>query len=161
VIDAQPKPGYKPKAKRADLLTKIRGKIWVDQMDYQWVKAEVEVIDAISVGLACSHRAGRHGVRFEQTRVNDEVWLPLRCECRGQRATGVLKEAARELDITYRNYRKFQTDSRSWKWSDYGCGELTCVSFQRLRGGTKKMDTAQSDASIMDHERVNHRRQSL
>src|SRR5690349_7174784 len=38
VIGAQPKPGYKPKMKRAEILTHLRGKIWVDQADYQWVK---------------------------------------------------------------------------------------------------------------------------
>jgi len=112
VIDAQPKPGYKPKAKRADLLTKIRGKIWVDQMDYQWVKAEVEIIDAISVGLGLLRIAPGGTVRFEQTRVNDEVWLPLRVNVAANARLAYLKKLRAELDITYRNYRKFQTDSR-------------------------------------------------
>ena len=42
IIGAQPKSGYKPKIKRAEILTHLRGKIWVDQADYQWVKAEVD-----------------------------------------------------------------------------------------------------------------------
>ncbi len=50
-IQAEPKPGFKPKEGRADLLKKVRGTIWVDQAGYQWVRAEIDVIDTISWGL--------------------------------------------------------------------------------------------------------------
>jgi hypothetical protein len=112
VIDAQPKVGYRPKAKRADLLTKIRGTIWVDQQDYQWVKADVEVIDAISVGLGLLRIAPGGSLGFEQVRVNDEVWLPSRVKVVADARLVYLKKLRAELDVTYRDYKKFQTDSR-------------------------------------------------
>src|SRR5580693_6155167 len=52
IIDADPKPGFRPASAQAKMLSKVRGKIWVDQSEYQWVKAEAEVLDTISIGLA-------------------------------------------------------------------------------------------------------------
>jgi hypothetical protein len=112
IISAQPKPGYKPKLKRAELLTKLRGKIWVDQTDYQWVKAEVEVIDTISFGFGLLRLESGSVLSFEQVRVNDEVWLPVRIAIRADARVAYLRKLREELDITYRDYKKFQADSR-------------------------------------------------
>ena len=40
VIDAQPRPDYRPKDSKAKGLMKVRAKVWVDKADYQWVKAK-------------------------------------------------------------------------------------------------------------------------
>ena len=112
VIGAQPKPGYKPKIKRAEILTKLRGKIWVDQVDYQWVKAEVEVINPISFGWGLVRLDVGSILNFEQVRVNDEVWLPAHITVRAGARLGYLRKLREELDITYRNYQKFQVDSK-------------------------------------------------
>jgi len=112
VIGAQPKPGYKPKIKRAEILTHLRGKIWVDQADYQWVKTEAEVIDPISFGLGLVKLDSGAVLNFEQVRVNDEVWLPSLISVRADARLVYLKKLREELDITYRDYKKFQADSR-------------------------------------------------
>ena len=112
VIGAQPKPGYKPKMKRAEILTHLRGKIWVDQADYQWVKTEAEVIDPISFGLGLVKLDSGAVLNFEQVRVNDEVWLPSLVNVRADARLVYLKKLREELDITYRDYKKFQADSR-------------------------------------------------
>jgi hypothetical protein len=112
VIGAQPRPGYKPKLKRAEILAHLRGKIWVDQTDYQWVKAEVEVIDPISFGLGLVKLAAGAALSFEQVRVNEEVWLPSRISVRADARLAYLRKLRAELDITYRDYQKFQADSR-------------------------------------------------
>src|ERR1700722_17533113 len=35
VISADPKPGYQPKDRAAKLIAKMRGKVWIDQSEYQ------------------------------------------------------------------------------------------------------------------------------
>jgi len=110
VIGAQPKRGYKPKLKRAELLTKLRGKIWVDQADYQWVKAEVEVIDPISFGLGLLRRQPDFFVHADLLEL--EVWLPSHIGIRADARVAYLRKLREELDITYRDYKKFQADSR-------------------------------------------------
>jgi len=112
VIGAQPKPGYKPKMKRAEILTHLRGKIWVDQADYQWVKAEAEVVDPISFGLGLVKLDSGAVLNFEQVRVNEEVWLPSLISVRADARLVYVKKLREELDITYRDYKKFQADSR-------------------------------------------------
>jgi len=112
IIAAEPKPGYKPKIKRAEILTHLRGKIWVDQADYQWVKAEVEVIDPISFGLGLIRLAAGAILNFDQVRVNDEVWLPAHITVRADARLVYLRKLREELDVTYRDYQKFQVDSK-------------------------------------------------
>ncbi len=112
IIGAQPKPGYKPKIKRAEMLAHLRGKIWVDQADYQWVKAEVTVIDPISFGLGLVKLESGAVLNFDQVRVNEEVWLPAHISVRADARLVYLRKLREELDITYRDYKKFQADSR-------------------------------------------------
>lgn len=111
IITAEPKHGYKPKLKRAEILSHLRGKIWVDQSDYQWVKAEVEVIDPISFGLGLVRLAAGAVLNFDQVRVNDEVWLPAHITVRADARLAYLRKLREELDVTYRDYQKFQADS--------------------------------------------------
>ncbi len=112
VIDATPKPGFHPKESRAKLLSKIHGKIWIDKAEYQWVKAEGEVIDTLSFGFGMFRIAPGGSIHFEQARVNQEVWLPSRVTIRGDARVALLKKLHGEVDITYRDYKKFQTESR-------------------------------------------------
>ena len=112
IIRAQPKAGYKPKLKRAEILSHLRGRIWVDQADYQWVKAEVEVVDPISFGLGLVKLAPGAVLDFDQVRVNEEVWLPAHIGVRADARLLYLRKLREELDVTYRDYHKFQADSR-------------------------------------------------
>ena len=40
VIAATPKPGYRPRQRDARPLLKIKGKLWIDKAEYQWVRVE-------------------------------------------------------------------------------------------------------------------------
>jgi hypothetical protein len=112
VISVTPKQGYQPKLSDAKMFTKLRGKVWIDQGEYHWVKAEGEVIDTLSLGLFLLRVAPGGTVSFEQTRVNGEVWLPSRISARAEVRIALLKKMRAEIDITYREYRKFQADSK-------------------------------------------------
>ncbi len=112
VIDAEPRRDFHPKEFNARMLHKVRGKIWVDQGEYQWVKVEGEVLDTLSFGLALFRLAAGGRMSFEQTRVNDEVWLPAHIHIRADARLAYVKKVRAEIDITYRDYKKFQADSR-------------------------------------------------
>ncbi len=112
VIDAEPKPGYKPTLDRAKILTKIRAKIWIDQAEYQWVKVEAEAIEPLSFGFGLFRIAPGGKLHFEQMRINDEVWLPSLLSASADARVGYVKKVRGDVNVTYRDYRKFQTDSR-------------------------------------------------
>ena len=112
VIEAEPIPAFRAKDLRAKILSKLRGKIWVDQGEYQWVKVEAQVLDTISIGLALFRVAPGGSMTFEQTRVNDEVWLPAHIRLHADARIGYVKKIHTEVELKYSDYRKFQTDSR-------------------------------------------------
>jgi hypothetical protein len=112
VIEADPKPGFHAKDMRARILSKLRGKLWIDKGEYQWVRAEAQVLDTISLGMALLRIAPGGSIVFEQTRVNDEVWLPAHAQIRADARVAYLKKMHGEIELNYSNYRKFQTDSR-------------------------------------------------
>jgi hypothetical protein len=111
VISGMPRPGYQPKRSDARPLLKIRGRIWIDKAEYQWVRLEAETTGTISYGVFLARLDPGAKLVFEQTRVNDEVWLPRREWMRGSGRIGLLKKLAMEEEITWTNYRKFQAQS--------------------------------------------------
>jgi hypothetical protein len=111
VISAEPKPNFKPQFDRTKILSKIRAKLWIDQAEYQWVKVDAEAIDTLSFGLALFRIAPGGKLHFEQVRVNDEVWLPSIFSASGDARIGYLVKVRGQVDVSYRDYRKFQADS--------------------------------------------------
>jgi len=112
VISATPKPDARPKGRDAKALLKIRAKVWLDKREYQWVRLEAETTATISFGLFIARLNPGAKLEFEQTRVNDEVWLPKRELVRGAARLGLVKKLSVEQELTWNNYRKFQVDSK-------------------------------------------------
>lgn len=112
VIDLEPRPGYRPRDSRAKMLPKIRARVWIDKADYNWVKLEAETLDTISFGLFLFRLGKGMRLHFEQTRVNDEVWLPSRLQAKADGRLALFKKIRREIVVVYSDYRKFQADSR-------------------------------------------------
>ena len=112
VIDAKPRPDFHPHLKDAKYLPKFRGRVWIDSAETQWVKLEVEAIDTVSWGLLLAriHKGSRIGI--ELTRVNDEVWLPKSVSLKLSARVALLKNFNVLEDVSYRDYKKFRTDTR-------------------------------------------------
>jgi hypothetical protein len=112
VIDGEPRPGFEPKMKEAKFLPKFHGRVWIDKEDEQLVKMDVEAIDTVSVGwvLARIHKGTR--VMYEQTRVNDEVWLPQHVIFKVDVRVALLKEFNVDGEQTYRDYKKFRATGK-------------------------------------------------
>ena len=113
VIEGAPKPAYTPKCTDARLLLpKLKIKVWIDKADFDWVRIDAEVIDTITWGLHLFRLA--QGARFElhQTLVNGEVWLPRYTRVAGSARIALVKKLNLEQEMTFKNFRKFQTDSQ-------------------------------------------------
>jgi len=112
VIAARPKPGYQANHGDAKAFAKIEGKIWIDQSESQWVRIEAKTIDTISWGLCLARLDPGASLLFEQTRVNDEIWLPKRQLVSGEGRLVLLKKLSEQQETTWSDYRKFQVDSK-------------------------------------------------
>ena len=111
VIEGVPKPGYHPKSRDGRAFSKIRGKIWIEKAGYQWVRLEAQTTATISFGVFLARLNPGARLVFEQTRVNDEVWLPKREFLSGSGRVGLLKRIAEEQEVDWTNYRKFTVES--------------------------------------------------
>jgi hypothetical protein len=111
VIDATPRPGYQPRCRTARMLTRVHAKLWVDKQDYHLVKGEVEVVDTISMGLFLVIVAKGSRASFEETRVNDEVWLPSKVRAVASARLGLVKVVRIEQEYSYSKRREFQAGS--------------------------------------------------
>jgi len=112
VIDAEPRPGYQGQLKESKFLPKFRFRAWIDKDESQWKKLDIQCIDTVSVGLflARIHKGSR--IVIEQTRVNDEVWLPQHIDVKIDVRLALLKNFDVEDDITYRDYKKFRIGTK-------------------------------------------------
>jgi hypothetical protein len=112
VIDAEPRPGYQPHMKNAKFLPKFRFRAWVDKAELQWVKLDIQCIDTVSVGLFLARIHKGSNIQIEQTRVNDEVWLPRHVALKLDARIALLKGLNISEDVTYRDYKKFRAETK-------------------------------------------------
>ena len=112
IIDADPRPGYEPHGKNAKFLPKFRFRVWIDQAQKQWVKLDIQCIDTVSVGLFLARVHRGSNIQIEQTRVNDEVWLPRHVALKLDARIALFKGLNISEDAAYSDYKKFRADTK-------------------------------------------------
>ena len=75
-LNATPKSGYKPPNRDTQVLRGMRGKMWVDVDQYQWVKVHAEVFRPVSFGFFFASVKPGTEFTFEQKPVQGNLWLP-------------------------------------------------------------------------------------
>lgn len=112
ILEATPRKDFHPTQPHADILPKLKGKIWIDKQEYYWVKAEAEAIDTISFGLFLARVHKGSQFSFEQVRLNNEVWLMHRFYINASVRELLFKNEGLEQEDTFSNYKKFTTGTR-------------------------------------------------
>ena len=108
LLQCTPKPGYHVPGKYGKMFSKVEGKVWVDKQDFGWIRVDAKVTEPISMGFFLARvQPGSHIV-FEQTRVGDGLWMPLRVEVKAEAKVLFIKNYVQEEVITYSDYRPAQ-----------------------------------------------------
>jgi hypothetical protein len=112
VLEGEPRPGYEPKQRGAKMLSKFKGRVWIDKAEAQWVKLDIVAIDTLSFGfvLARIHKGTR--VLIELTKVNDEVWLPKHVQFHLDARIALFKGYNEDVEVSFRDYKKFRTATK-------------------------------------------------
>ncbi len=112
VIDGEPRLDFHAHLKEAEVLSKFHGRLWIDKSEMQLAKMDIEAIDTASFGwiLVRLHKGTR--VVYEQTRVNDEVWLPQHYEAKVDARIALFKSDNEQDAGTFRDYKKFRTSAK-------------------------------------------------
>ena len=112
VFEGDPRPDYHAKSRGAKMLSKFKGRIWINKADLQWVKIDMTAIDTLSIGFALARiHKGTHLI-IDLTKVNDEVWLPKRLQFHFDARVALFKSYDDDVEQTYSNYKKFRADSK-------------------------------------------------
>lgn len=109
VIDATPQPDFKPTQPHAGMLKNIKGRLWIEKKDYNWVKVEAQALDTISFGFFLFRI--HPGSRFvlEKTLVKNEAWLLKRLDIDGGARIALFKNENIRQEDEFSNYKKFVT----------------------------------------------------
>jgi hypothetical protein len=105
VLDATPRAAYQPKNRDTKALKGMRGKMWIDAQQYQWVKVHAEVFRPVAFGLFIAHVQPGTEFTLEQAPVQNNVWLPSHFSTR-VRATILLFSKRSDDDETYTDYQR-------------------------------------------------------
>jgi hypothetical protein len=106
VIEATPHPGYRARSRYAHMFAHMRGKLWIDKKDVQWVKADAEAMDTVTFGVFIARLAKGSHIVLEQMRLPDGAWVPKRMQAKASARTFVVFNHNFSEDITWSDYRR-------------------------------------------------------
>jgi hypothetical protein len=105
VLDATPKPGYRPPTRETQVLKGMRGRMWVDAEEYQWVKVHAEVFRPVTFGLFIARVYPGTEFTLEEKPVQGNLWLPSHFSTNVKARILVLSRRSSDEE-TYWNYRR-------------------------------------------------------
>lgn len=108
VFDFGPNPNYKPKKLADKLIYDLVGTVWVDAQAQDVVRLEARFGNSFKIGggVLASLQKGS-AFQFEQSRVNNEVWLPSYDEIHVGAKLLMLKTFRADQTDHYYDYQKF------------------------------------------------------
>lgn len=106
VLDATPRRGYRPPNTDSEVLTGMRGRLWIDADSYQWVRVEATVIHPVSIeGFLARVEPGTR-FELEKEPVGNGVWLPQHFSMSARTRILFLMSYRRREEDWYSNYRE-------------------------------------------------------
>jgi hypothetical protein len=106
ILAMTPRPDFTPSTPHGSLLGHVEGKLWIDEGDVRWVKAEAHVIDTIGIGWVLARIEPGAQFTLEQTRVENELWVPRRITIAGAARVMIFHSKSISEELTWSGYRK-------------------------------------------------------
>jgi hypothetical protein len=112
MCSVSPRPAYAPKTRNGKILKKLGGRVWVDERDYELVRADLEALEDLTFGLGLFARLhkGSH-LEIARRKVNGEIWLPAEIRYQISARIALLKRIRAEGQWTYSDYKKFSVST--------------------------------------------------
>jgi hypothetical protein len=106
VLKATRNPGYRPPSMETQVLTGMRGELWIEQNGFHWVKVTAEVIHPVSIeGFLARVNPGTR-FELEQGPVGDgKIWQPVHFSMRSNAKVLFLFERESQEDDSYSDYQ--------------------------------------------------------
>jgi hypothetical protein len=110
VFDFRPRAGFKPSNTGEAIVSKLSGVIWVDPVERQVVRLEARLVDSYKMGggLLASIKSGS-AFTFEQTRLDDGVWLPRFSQVNASARVMIFAGMSINETNEFSDYKRFST----------------------------------------------------
>jgi hypothetical protein len=106
VLKGTPRAGYVPPNRYAKALTGMQGTLWIDAINFHWVKAEAEVVRPVWLyGFAARIEPGTH-FELEQAPIATGLWMPDHFVMEAKAKVLLLFPHYEQDNITYFSYHK-------------------------------------------------------
>jgi hypothetical protein len=111
-VDYVGDPKAKTHNRAEDAIRDLSGTAWIDEGDRMLVRVEGQFVNSFKVGggLVASIQKGTH-FTMEQTKVNDEVWLPASISAQGAARVLLFFNFNGNIHAIESDYRKFRATS--------------------------------------------------
>jgi len=106
VLEATPRPGYQPKSRYSRMFPYMRGRLWIDKKDIQWVKADAVSTSTVSFGFFIARLAKGSHIVLEQEHLPDGSWVAGRIMAKASARTFLIFNHNFDEDITWSDYHK-------------------------------------------------------
>ena len=104
VFEATPRPDYVPKNMETKVLTGLKGKLWIDESSFRWVKVQAEAVKSVSiVGFLARVEPGTQ-FELQERPINAEIWLPCLFRMQSRAKVLFLVNKSSETNESYFNY---------------------------------------------------------
>ena len=119
VVDFVPRPNAAPKTSDGKDMTKVKGRAWISEDDYQIVRVSIEVLKDFSVAWLIGRLYAGTTASYERQKINNEIWLPSRLRINAS-GRAFIRKFHIDTVTEYSDYRKFsvQTDTEFRKGSE-------------------------------------------
>ena len=106
VVELAPRAGFVPQSKGARMFPYIEGKLWIDEQDMRWTKAEANVVDTISIGWVLARIGPGAHITMKQVKVDGEHWMPKEITVNGLAKIMLVRNRPINEVISYSDYRR-------------------------------------------------------
>jgi|SRR5689334_3002139 len=111
VLHATPRRGYHPISRDTQVLTGMKGTLWIDQKSLQWVKVEAEVTHPVSIeGLMARVEPGTR-FELEKMPVAPGIWLASHFAMKSRSRVFYLFPHQKSEEETYSDYRRISSSA--------------------------------------------------
>ncbi|HVW86517.1 MAG TPA: hypothetical protein VHB50_17645, partial [Bryobacteraceae bacterium] len=105
-LRATPRADYRPPNMEAEVLTGMKGDLWIDKQTFQWVKVLAQVVSPVSIGgFLATVQPGTY-FELEKAPVAGGIWLPKHFRVQSQSKVLSLFRHDTQEDDTYLDYQK-------------------------------------------------------
>ncbi len=106
IVDAVPHPGYQARSRYGRMFRAMKGRLWIDKKDLQWVKADAVAMEDVSFGFFIARLARGSHILLEQQKLPDGAWVPKDIQARASARLFVFFNHNFEENISYSEYHK-------------------------------------------------------